>query len=159
MRVAFVQLRTSYFIGGSEKISLIHAELLKKKGYTVNLFTIEHPAKKRSFLFEDFLKKHPENVSVFDIPKNFDFLYDIEQGQDENRLKTESLLFNTLIFKSLESYGPDVIMSYYLPDSVFKPLNAKNVLYLGGYPPQKINKYVPLTTSFLFCKPLQRARG
>ena len=68
-------------------------------------------------------------------------LYEIEPDQDHVRWATESLAFDEKIYNELNDNRPDIILSYYLPDSLFKPLGIPNIVYLSGYPSQKVPWY------------------
>ena len=90
MKIGIIRPRTSYHVGGSEKISLIHADLLNKRGHNINLHTILHPAGERSVLYKSYLKESKFNIFEYKVPKKFENLYTVNPGEDENRWKTES---------------------------------------------------------------------
>ncbi len=150
MRIAIIQPRTSYHIAGSEKISLKHAEYLAKLGHTVDLYTSVSKELKETFLFNDFVSKKIKGVNIlrFDISDLVPGLYEEKQSANHVRWVTESIAFDQKIFNAINESGADIILSYYLPDNLFKPKDIPNVLYLSGYSSESI----PLYKSFIrFC--------
>lgn len=143
MKIAIIQPRTSYYIAGSEKVSLKHTEFLSKMGHIVDFYTSKSKSLEESFLFKEFLNKKLNNVNIirFDISESFPNIYKIKPGQDHIRWVTESIAFDEKIFDKLKKNKPDVILSYYLPDCLFKPLDIPNIVYLSGYPSQPITWY------------------
>lgn len=141
MKIGIIQPRTSYYVGGSEKISLIHAKLLSERGHNVTLHTISHPAGEKSILYQSYLNEPKFNIFEHIVPKKFEDLYTVSPDEDENRWKTESFFFNTLIFNKLYEENNDIVYSYYLPDALHKPFQSKNIVYLCGYPINTINMY------------------
>jgi glycosyltransferase involved in cell wall biosynthesis len=143
MKIAIIQPRTSYFVSGSEKISLKHAEFLAKIGHSVDLYTTNYSGIRYTNLFNDFLEKNIKNVEIFsfDTSKIIPGIYDIEPDREHVRWVTESIAFDRLIFETLNKNKPDIILSYYLPDSLFKPLLIPNVVYLSGYSKDPVLAY------------------
>lgn len=141
MKIGIIQPRTSYHVGGSEKISLVHSDLLSKRGHNINLHTILCPDVDKSILYKSYLNEPKFNIFEYKVPKKFENLYAVDPGEDENRWKTESFFFNTLIFNKLCEEDNDIIFSYYLPDALHKPFQSKNIVYLCGYPADTINMY------------------
>lgn len=68
-------------------------------------------------------------------------VYNLEPDTDHVRWLTESLAFDEIIYESISRNRPDIILSYYLPDSLFKPTNIPNVLYISGYPSLSVPWY------------------
>ncbi|MBA3788993.1 glycosyltransferase family 4 protein [Patescibacteria group bacterium] len=150
MRIAIVQPRTPYHVAGSEKVSLKHAEHLSKIGHNIDFYTSIPKGLDETFLFRDFIAKNLKNVNIlrFDVSESVPGLYGNKPDTEHVRWVTESLAFDEKIFESLKQSRPDIILSYYLPDSLFKPVGIPNVLYLSGYP----SKPVPWYKSFIkFC--------
>lgn len=150
MRIAIIQPRTPYHVAGSEKVSLKHAEYLSKLGHKIDFYTSIPKGLEETFLFKEFIGRKLENVNIlrFDISNSIPGLY--EQKPDTNHVRwvTESIAFDEKIFETLTRDNPDIILSYYLPDSLFKPVGIPNVIYLSGYP----SKPVPWYKSFIkFC--------
>lgn len=141
MKIGIIQPRTSYHTGGSEKISLIHAEMLSRRGHDVTLHTISHPTGEKSMLYKSYLQEPIFKIFEHTVPEKFKTLYAPNPGEDENRWKTESFFFNTLIFKKLCEENNDIVFSYYLPDALHKPFESKNIVYLCGYPSTSIHMY------------------
>ncbi|HEU0080460.1 MAG TPA: glycosyltransferase family 4 protein [Candidatus Paceibacterota bacterium] len=150
MRIAIVQPRTSYHIAGSEKVSLKHAEYLSRMGHVVDLYTSISARLNESFLFREFTEKALENVNIlrFDISNSILGLYEQKPDIDHVRWTIESLAFDEKIHEALILNRPDIILSYYLPDCLFKPIGIPNVLYISGYS----SEHIPLYRSFIrFC--------
>lgn len=150
MRIAIVQPRTPYHVAGSEKVSLKHAEHLSRLGHTIDFYTSIPNGLEETFLFKEFIGKGLENVNMlrFDISNSVPGLYEQKPDTDHVRWVTESIAFDEKIFEAIGRSKPDVILSYYLPDSLFKPTGVPNVLYLSGYP----SKPVPWYKAFIkFC--------
>lgn len=150
MRIAIIQPRTPYHVAGSEKVSLKHAEYLSKIGHTIDFYTSTPKGLEETFLFKEFIGKKLEKVNMlrFDISNSVPGLYEQKPDTDHVRWVTESIAFDEKIFEAIGRNKPDVILSYYLPDSLFKPAGVPNVLYLSGYP----SKPVPWYKSFIkFC--------
>lgn len=151
MKIAIIQPRTSYYVAGSEKVSIRHAEFLSMLGHTIDFYTTKTSDKsKETFLFKEFVSKKLLEVNIFqfNVSKLIPDLYTRESDMEHLRWITESIEFDRKIFDELKKNRPDVILSYYLPDSLFKPSNIPNVLYISGYP----SSPVPLYKSFIkFC--------
>ena len=139
MKIALIQPRVSYYVGGGEKIPLDHAKHLASLGNKVLILTTSMSPERQSFLFKDLKNKKIPNLSILEIPipKRFEYIYKIKPGVDRERWNTESLLFGNLAHKYLLEFRPDIIVSYYLLDGIFNPTNFTNVLYLLGYPSDK----------------------
>lgn len=143
MKIAIIQPRTSYFVAGSEKISLKHAEFLAKLGHEIDLYTSDFEGIKHTTLFKDFLNKNIPGVSIFyyDASVLAPGIYQGEPDREHKRWNEESEAFNRLIFKDLNNNKPDIILAYYLPDNIFKPQDIPNVVYLSGYSKNPIPYY------------------
>ncbi|MDP3989566.1 MAG: glycosyltransferase family 4 protein [bacterium] len=151
MKIAVVQPRVSYYVGGSEKVALKHAQLLSEiiSNNEVSLYTTKPPEENYSFLYKDFLRLNKMVVvNEIHIPQKYRFIYEKLPGQDQNRWDKESILFSNLIRQQLSEMKPDVVLSYYVVDSLFKNLNVSNVVYLGGYPKDEVHIYEAFLT---FC--------
>jgi glycosyltransferase involved in cell wall biosynthesis len=150
MRIAIIQPRTPYHVAGSEKVSLKHAEHLSKLGHIIDFYTSIPTGLEETFLFKEFIARGLENVNMlrFDISNSVRGLYEQKPDTDHVRWVTESIAFDEKIFEAIGQNKPDVILSYYLPDNLFKPAGIPNVLYLSGYP----SKPVPWYKAFIkFC--------
>ncbi len=143
MKIAIIQPRTSYFVSGSEKISLKHAEFLAKLGHTVDLYTSDFKGIEHTTLFKDFLNKKIRGVNIFyyNASELSPGIYDREPDREHVRWRDESESFNRLIFKDLNDNKPDIILAYYLPDNISKPRHIPNVVYLSGYSKNPIPFY------------------
>lgn len=150
MKIAIIQPRASYHVAGSEKVSFKHAEHLARLGHTVNFYTSKVEKNNNSFLFKDFLSKEGGNVKIFqfDITKLIPDIYRQKPDINHNRWVTESFAFNEMIYKNILQNKPDVVLSYYLPDGLFKPSNVCNVLYLAGYPSNPVPWYTACVPFF-----------
>lgn len=140
MKIAIVQPRISYYTGGGEKLPLIHAKLLSNSGQGVTLYTTKVPKCKQSSLYRDFLFLSKNNLSIkeFKIPEKYKYLYLQTPGENRNRWDTESLLFNQMIFMDLKKDRPDIVISYYILDALFRSPELLAVLYLAGYPSDRL---------------------
>jgi glycosyltransferase involved in cell wall biosynthesis len=150
MRIAIIQPRTPYHVAGSEKVSLKHAEHLSRLGHTIDFYTSIPTGLEETFLFKEFIEKRLDNVNMlrFNISSSVRGLYEQKPDTDHVRWVTESLAFDEKIYEAICQNKPDVILSYYLPDSLFKPVGIPSVLYLSGYP----SKPVPWYKAFIkFC--------
>ncbi|MFZ2620954.1 MAG: glycosyltransferase family 4 protein [Minisyncoccia bacterium] len=143
MKIAIIQPRTPYHVAGSEKVSTKHAEFLSKLGHQIYYYTSVVKNKGETFLFKEFIAKKLPNVHIIrsDISGYIEGLYDTVPDSDHVRWVTESLAFSENIYNRLKDNKPDVILTYYLPDSLFKPTGIPNVIYLSGYPSKKILWY------------------
>lgn len=150
MKIAIIQPRTPYHVAGSEKISLKHAEHLSKLGHIIDFYTSIPHGLEETYMFKEFTRKSLGNVNMlrFDISNSVPGLYEQKPDTDHVRWITESLAFDEKIFETITRDRPDIILSYYLPDSLFKPMGIPNVVYLSGYS----SKPVPWYKAFIkFC--------
>ena len=94
-------------------------------------------------MFKEFVDKKLPNVNIirFNISESISDLYTTKSDRDHVRWVTESVAFDEKIFEELKKNKPDVILSYYLPDNLFKPSNIPNVIYLSGYPSERVPWY------------------
>jgi len=143
MKIAIIQPRTSYHVAGSEKVSIKHAEHLARLGHSIDFYTSNPQGLEKSFLFKDFISTQNFKVNLlqFDISNVVLGLYKQKPKLDHNRWITESFAFAGAIFETLEQNKPDIILSYYLPDGLFKPHGVTNILYLSGYPSSSVPWY------------------
>lgn len=149
MKIAIINPRISYYVGGGEMVSLRHAEYLSKiEGNTVNVFTIKPVHKDYSQMYK--IKKSNNNLQFteLEIPKKYKYIYNTEPGQDQNRWDSESILFNNMVHDEINNEKYDIVLSYYVHDAMFNDLKIPNVVYFGGFP----RKRIPMYTAFLnFC--------
>jgi len=140
MKIAIVQPRVSYYTGGGEKLSLVLSRLLSSRGYRVIVYTTKVPKTRQSPLYKNQLSLNERNLILkeFELPEKYKSLLFKEAGEDRNRWDTESLLFNQLIFNDLKKVKPDIVISYYILDGVFRPLGIPALLYLIGYPSDQL---------------------
>jgi glycosyltransferase involved in cell wall biosynthesis len=143
MKIAIIQPRTSYFLSGSEKISLKHSEFLAKLGHTIDLYTSDFNGIQQTSLFKDFLNKKNKDVNIYyyDSSKLIPGIYEVEPDREHKRWHEESITFDRLIFEDLNKNKPDIILSYYLPDCILKPSMIPNVVYLSGYSKDPVPYY------------------
>lgn len=143
MKIAIIQPRTSYFLSGSEKISIKHSQHLSKLGYEIDLHTTGFAGMQETQLFKDFINSKAGNINVFkyDVSDLEPGIYDIEPDREHDRWKKESVAFGKVISKDLENNKPDIVFSYYLPDSLYKPEDVPNVVYLAGTPSSPVPEY------------------
>ncbi len=146
MKIAIIQPRASYYIGGTEKVCLKHVEFLLKFGNEVVFYTIKPPQNYQySIIYKEFKDSSGEDKNLkileFEIPKNQEYIFGEYPGQNQNRWDSESILFSNLIFSNLQKNKVDIILTYYIVDSIFKPLNIPTAVYLGGFPRTEIEIY------------------
>lgn len=142
MKIAITQPRASYFIGGSEKTALRHAEYLYKIfGVEVDFYTTVPIGKN----FSEVYTKAKENTGVnfieLKIPQKHVDIYSEQPGISQTRWDSESILFSGMVYENLHKGNHDLILNYYFVDLLFKPLDKPNIVYLGGYPREKIILY------------------
>lgn len=143
MKIAIIQPRSSYHVAGSEKVSIKHVEYLSRAGHLIDLYTSTSEYLEETFLFKELASKKLKNVNIlkFDISNSIPDLYKDRPDSEHIRWSTESLAFNEKIFSQIKENKPDIILTYYLPDSLFKPIDIPNVIYLSGYPSKPIKLY------------------
>ena len=143
MKIAIIQPRATYHVAGSEKVSTKHAEFLSKLGHKIDFYTSVPGKLEETFLFKEFVDKKLSNINIirFNISESISDLYTTKPDRDHVRWVTESVAFDEKIFEELKKNKPDVILSYYLPDNLFKPSNIPNVIYLSGYPSERVPWY------------------
>lgn len=150
MKIALIEPRASYFIAGSERVSIKHAEYLSQLGHEVEFYTSLRPEENETFFFKELVAKKLKNLLLlkFDITQILPNIYNLKPDGEHIRWAMESLAFNQEIHYKLKKNKPDIILSYYLPDSLFKPVGIPNVIYLLGNP----SKDIPLYKAFIeFC--------
>ncbi len=150
MRIAIVQPRISYYVGGSEKVAIRHIEYLSQMGVVVDVFTTKPQGLKYSSEYTKLLGHANRNLSIteIEIPNNYKFIFNVPAGSSQDRWDAESLLFSNLVRNHLDKLNLDLVFNYYFVDILYKPLTIPNIVYLGGYPRQEI----PIYRSFMkFC--------
>ncbi|HEY0908002.1 MAG TPA: glycosyltransferase family 4 protein [Candidatus Paceibacterota bacterium] len=150
MKIALIEPRASYFIAGSERVSLKHAEHLADLGHEVVLYTSDVPSLRETFFFKELSLKRIEGLSIkkFDVSKRLPGIYDIKPDSKHIRWVAESIAFSEVIREDLSSSAPDIILTYYMPDCLFKPQEIPNIVYILGTPSVEIPAY----SSFMqFC--------
>lgn len=143
MKIVIIQPRVSYYVGGSEKVALKHAEVLSKfDGNKIILYTIKPIDNKYSFVYQEFLEKNPDiKIEEIEIPLKYHFIYDEEPELNQSRWDRETILFSILVHNKIKTHNASIVLSYYLVDSVFRNLDIPNAVYLGGYPREEIEIY------------------
>lgn len=145
MRIAIIQPRVSYYVGGGEKVALRHAEYLSRiEGNKVDLFTVKPPVGDYSPIYSSIDGDHL-NIIEKEIPVGGRHIYDIEPGSgNQDRWDDESILFNNLVHDEITEGEYDVVLSYYIIDGDFSDLIVPNVVYLGGCPRERNPEYAEL---------------
>ncbi|MHB1316535.1 MAG: glycosyltransferase family 4 protein [Minisyncoccota bacterium] len=142
MRISIVQPRVSYYIGGSEKVCMMHAELLSRLKNQVVLYTVRPVDARYSNQYKTFVRNNPTiKIIEMTIPDTYRYIYDETPELNQSRWDRETILFSILIHRKLRDELPDIVLSYYLVDSVFRNLDIPNVVYLGGHPEHEIEIY------------------
>jgi len=140
MKIGIIQPRISYYPGGGEKTQIEYSKHLAWLGNEVVIYTLKAPHDKISHFYKDLLNEHINKFEVkeFEIPEKYSFIFNQEPGEDRNRWDSESLLFNQLIFNTLERDKPDIVISCYILDGIFRPISVPGILHLSGYPVDKL---------------------
>lgn len=140
MKIAIIQPRISYYPGGGEKTQILFSKYLALHGHSVDLYTIKTPEGDKSYLYRNLLKLKLRNLTCREIrvPKKYLYIFKQQPGEDRNRWDSESLLFNQLIFDELNKNTPDILICSYLLDGIFRPTNIPALLFLAGYPIDKL---------------------
>ena len=142
MRISIVQPRVSYYIGGSEKVCMMHAELLSRLNNKVVLYTIQPIDGVYSAQYKTFIQNNPKiKIIEMTIPDAYRYIYDEAPESNQSRWDRETILFSVLIHSKLRDELPDIVLSYYIVDSVFRNLDIPNAVYLGGHPENEIEIY------------------
>ncbi|MDO8609266.1 MAG: glycosyltransferase family 4 protein [bacterium] len=143
MKISILQPRVSYYIGGSEKVALKHAEVLSKiQGNIVTLYTIKPIDGKYSPFFEKLINNSPRvKIIELEVPQKYNFIYEEEPELNQSRWDRETILFSLLVYNKLIEQRADIVLSYYIADAVFRNLNIPNVVYFGGHPKDEIEIY------------------
>ena len=142
MKIIINQPRSSYFVGGAERISFDHAINFLNLGNEVYFYTISPKSigLEYSKQFKKFYKEYASKIKIIEIEQDtkIDYIYDIQPGEDRCRWNIESIYYNQKLYEylSIQKEKFDFIFSYYNLDAVFIPkkLINKNVLYLCGIP-------------------------
>jgi glycosyltransferase involved in cell wall biosynthesis len=139
MKVAIPQPRTSYYVGGAEKISLRIAQELSTQDFEVFYITADTEGLSSDSHLYTNAKSHTPDVEFIEqkLPEKYHFLYSQSAGENKSERYTESLVFNHSIYETLTDIKPDVVLSFFLYDSLFPPPNCLNLVYLLGTPEQK----------------------
>lgn len=127
--------RISYYIGGGEKIALIQAENLANIGANVKVLTRRVIDANQSFLYMDYKNRGISNLTFheFELDEPV-FLSSMDPEVDPNFWNVESLAFASATASLINKIEPDVILSYFLLDGIFRSSKALNLLYLLGNP-------------------------
>lgn len=144
LTIAINQPRTSYFVGGSEVVSLEHAKSWLKRGCKVVFYTIDPTSINMPYseLFNGFREEFANHPALYlrelqQDPKAAS-IYRTIPGENKTRWYTEAMFYNRPLFKSLlqEDLSIDILFSYYQFDALTIPSHkvGKNVLYLSGIP-------------------------
>ena len=143
MNITIIQPRVSYYIGGSEKVALKHAEVLSKiQGNFVTLYTIKPVDGKYSPFFKQLAEGGSKvKIVELEIPQKYLFIYNEEPELNQSRWDREATLFSLLVHNKIQKEESDIVLNYYLVDAVFRNLDIPNVVYLGGHPPEEIEIY------------------
>lgn len=140
MKIGIIQPRISYYSGGGEKTQVEYSRHLALLGHSVTIYTLKSLYPDISHFYRDLQKENLSNLKIkeFDVPDKYRYIFDQEAGEDRNRWDSESLLFNQLIFNTLQEDNPDIIFSCYILDGIFRPINIPGILHLSGYPVDKL---------------------
>ncbi len=145
MRIALNQPRSSYFVGGSEVVSIEHAIALVESGEDVTFYTINpdsigmSPSKRYRKFKTDYSSK--QNLKIIELTQEKRALpvYRINPGENKDRWYVESMFYNRALFEAInatQSAPFDILLSYYQFDALCVPSQKIifNALYLCGIP-------------------------
>lgn len=145
MRIALNQPRSSYFVGGSEVVSIEHAIALVESGEDVTYYTIDPdsigvpPSDNYSKFKADYLSKKNLKIKELTQDKRALSVYSTKPGENKDRWYIESMFYNRALFDAISNpeNGPfDILLSYYQFDALCVPSQKIiiNALYLCGIP-------------------------
>lgn len=142
MKIAMIQPRTSYYIGGAEVISMEHAKMAARAGYEVDFYTSSPKSfgEKCSARYLDFRKEHSREINIIELdqPKEFSGMAKIMPGENKTRWFVESMFFARSLscYMNVTARKYEIAISYFAFDGMFisKDQTDKNVLYLLGNP-------------------------
>jgi len=132
MKIAIIQPRASYYLGGGEVVALEQAKQYILTGNDVTLFTTKQ--KKMSQKYIDFATQFPDRVIEVDTT-SFKDIYNMEPGQNWFRWDIESLYFAVALNRHsmfVETF--DVYLYHNLLDSLSTPRPDKTLVHLHGFP-------------------------
>jgi glycosyltransferase involved in cell wall biosynthesis len=137
--------RASYYVGGGEKVPIKQAEELASLGYNVHLVTSKVPEKNISSLYSDLKNDVIKGVTIHEVPMDkHGAPHQKDPEEDPNIWNSESLAFSSATADLIKKINPDVVLSYYLLDGLFRVHNGKNLVYLLGNPLEKLQLGVPM---------------
>jgi len=145
-KIAIIQPRISYYIGGGETVPIKQIEELSRRdGLKIDVFTWKIPRNKQTKYYIN-LKKNIRNINFIEIniPKKYKYIFDEVPGKNQQRWNNESVLFSNLITNFLEKNNYDYLLYYYILDALFVPLKTKKILYILGVPKKEIEIYYSL---------------
>ncbi|MBO5095684.1 MAG: glycosyltransferase family 4 protein [Bacilli bacterium] len=145
MKIIINQPRSSYFVGGAERISFDHAINFYALGHEVHFITLSPRSVGLEYSepYKKFYEEYSNKISIIEINQDEKarYIYEIEPGEDRCRWNIESIFYNQRLYEYLSEKNTiyDFVFSYYNLDAVFIPrkLINKNVLYLCGIPKQQ----------------------
>jgi glycosyltransferase involved in cell wall biosynthesis len=133
--------RTSYFVGGSEMVSIEHAKAMYRLGCNVTFLTIDPASIKKDYSSQylEFKNSYSSHIHFEELEQDTKALsvYAIEPGEDRTRWNTEALFYNRSLFSYL-SRGKyyQVLLSYFNIDALVIPTEKveNSIIYLSGIP-------------------------
>lgn len=142
MKIAIIQPRTSYFVGGAEAVSIEHAKMAVKFGYEVDFYTSNPNSfrEKYSTKYKEFYEKYRQKVNFIELNQSekFSKFAKIQPGENKSRWFIESVFFAQSLSHRMEKFAKnyDITISYFAFDGMLISRNQadKNVLYLLGNP-------------------------
>jgi len=142
-KIAIIQPRIPYYIGGGEIISMKQIKELSRRDIEIDVYTWKIPKSKQSKYYIDLKKEINNKVNFIEIeiPRKYKYIFKIQAGTTQTRWDSESILFSTLIQERILEEKYTHILSYYILDGLFKDIRAKNILYILGVPKKEIKIY------------------
>jgi len=145
-KIAIIQPRIPYYIGGGEIVPMNQIkELSKRKELKIDLYTWKIPKNKQTKYYLNF-KKEAINVNFIEIeiPKKYKYIFNEIPGKNQQRWNNESILFSNLIIEFLIKKNYDYLLYYYIIDALYSPSKTKKILYILGVPKKEIDIYYSL---------------
>lgn len=137
--------RVSYYVGGGEKIPMKQAQELAGLGHRVHLITQKVTDNHQSPLYVDFKNEAKRDIIFHEVPlERHGAPHLTDPETDPSIWNSESLAFASASAVLIKQINPDVVLSYYLLDGLFRVHRGANLVYLLGTPPEPLQLGVPM---------------
>lgn len=136
MKIAVIQPRASYYLGGGEIAPIEQSRQFLRLGQDLTFFTSNRGPLTTNFI--SLKKEFPAAIVEVDCT-NMSDIYEKPAGQDWFRWDIESIRFATNISRDKRfSQNFDAYIYHNLLDSISSPDHTKTLIHLHGYP-EKLN--------------------